>query len=308
MGSDEGLDAADSDAVGPDTSACKYQAVETGERGDLLGWICKPKNKKIRAAVTVVHGLGEHADRYRELAVRLAEHGFATLAFDQQGHGDSPGRRGSPRSYDSMLRDIAHAIHTLSTHVEDAPSILFGHSMGGNLAANFTLRWEHDLKGLILSAPMLLPKNPPKRDQIFAAWLTGKLLPFIRIHSPVSPSQLTHDKDEIELAKRDSRMHARISLRLGTQLLAQGRYALDHARELTLPLLVLHGAEDSSTDAAASHAFCLRVGDTSKYVNFEGMYHDVLHEIERERVYKEILGWLNGLLDSTQNLPNNPAQ
>ena len=197
-----------------------------------------------------------------------------------------------------MLRDIAHAIDTLSTHVDDAPLILFGHSMGGNLAANFTLRWEHNLKGLILSAPMLLPKNPPKRDQIFAAWLTGKLLPFIRIHSPVNPSQLTHDEHEIELAKRDPLMHSRISLRLGTQLLAQGRYALDHARELISPLLVLHGDEDSSTDAAASHAFCLRVGDTAKYVNFEGMYHDVLHEIGREHVYQELLGWLNELIDS----------
>lgn len=302
MGFDEGLETGPNDVAenysAGDAVEYEYLPIKTGEQGDLVGWVCKPRIPKVRAAVTLVHGLGEHSDRYRELASRLASRGVATLAFDQQGHGNSPGRRGSPRSYDSMLRDIAHAIHTLSQHTGDAPSILFGHSMGGNLAANFTLRWEHNLVGVILSAPMLLPKNPPKRDQIFAAWLTGKLLPFIRIHSPVSPSQLTHDKREIELAENDSRMHSRVSLRLGTQLLAQGRYALDHAREITLPLLVLHGDEDSTTDAAASHAFCIRVGETAQYVNFPEMYHDVLHEIGREKVYETIDQWLGKLLAS----------
>lgn len=295
MGSNEGLR---SNLSSDSSDRCNFSTITTGERGDLNGWVCTPKDRPVRAGVVVVHGLGEHADRYRELATRIAELQIATLAFDQQGHGDSPGKRGSPRSYDSMLRDIAHAVDTLSKVTPEVPTVLLGHSMGGNLAANYALRWEHKLKGLILSAPMLLPKNPPKRDQIFAAWLTGKILPFIRISSPVNPRQLTHDEKEVEKAKNDDRMHAKISLRLGTQLLSKGRYTLDHARELTMPVLVLHGDEDHTTDTAASHAFSLKVGDTSTYLNFEGMYHDLLHELEREKVFKAIDDWLEKLLST----------
>ena len=250
----------------------------------------------MRAAITVVHGLGEHADRYRQLATKLSSFGIATLAYDQQGHGNSPGRRGAPRSYDSMLEDIDSARQTLAEHVEDVPQYLFGHSMGGNLATSYALRWDHNLAGLVLSAPMLLPTKPPRRDQIYAAWLTGKLLPFIRFNSPVSTEQLTHDRDEIAAVENDPKMHSKISLHLGTQLLAQGRHALDHARQLAIPTLVLHGSEDSTTDVSASHAFCLRAGGNASFVKLDGMYHDLIHEVDRALVFDAIEHWFENQL------------
>jgi alpha-beta hydrolase superfamily lysophospholipase len=200
-----------------------------------------------------------------------------------------------------MLEDIDAARGTLTEHCPGVPQWLFGHSMGGNLVANYTLRWKHNLRGVILSAPMLLPANPPKRDQIFAAWLTGKILPFVRFSSPVNPDQLTHDQAEIERASNDPLMHSRISLRLGTQLLAQGRYVLDHASRLSVPTLVLHGDTDSTTDTSASHAFCLRVGDRATYVNFPDMLHDILHEIDRDQVFRTLTSWLLDQMDLQVN-------
>jgi alpha-beta hydrolase superfamily lysophospholipase len=262
----------------------------------LEGWIAISSHRPTVATVVVVHGLGEHSGRYRELATLLADRGIATLAYDQQGHGDSPGRRGAPRSYDSMLEDVDAALKKMVQHAPDVPRFLFGHSMGGNLAVSYTLRYQHDLAGLLLASPMLLPSNPPKRDQIFAAWLTGKILPFIRLSSPVDPDQLTHDPQEIERLRTDPKMHAKISLHLGTQLLAQGRYGLDKAPELEIPTLVLHGAEDSLTDASASHAFALRVGEQAKFKQFDRMYHDILHESDRKLVFDEIGNWFDDRL------------
>lgn len=191
-----------------------------------------------------------------------------------------------------MVDDIDASRHLLRDRIGELPQFLFGHSMGGNLAISYTLRWPHRLNGLMLSAPMMLPSKPPKRDQIFAAWLTGRLLPFIRIKAPVDSTQMTHDPREIQLIETDPLMHAKLSLHLATQLIAQGRWALDQAAKLTLPLLVLHGEEDATTDIAASEAFCLRVGPHAKIERFSGMYHDLLHEIDHHLVVQSIVDWL----------------
>ncbi len=50
-----------------------------------------------RAAVALLHGLGEHCGRYERLAGRFTDAGFAVSAIDLRGHGHSPGARGDTR-------------------------------------------------------------------------------------------------------------------------------------------------------------------------------------------------------------------
>src|SRR5690606_3134727 len=84
--------------------------MRTGARGDLVAWIRRPEAVPLRAVVVLVHGLGEHSGRYRETAAELARGGFATLGYDLQGHGRSPGPRGVIEDYDAVLDDIAAAL------------------------------------------------------------------------------------------------------------------------------------------------------------------------------------------------------
>ena len=265
----------------------------TGSRSDLPGWFLCSQSASPQAACVMVHGLGEHAGRYRRLGEYLAGRRIACLAFDQQGHGDAPGKRGAPRSYDSMLEDIDQARQALRARVGDVPQFLLGHSMGGNLVTNYVLRWPHNVAGLVLVAPMLLPKNPPKRDQIFAAWLTGRLLPFLRLQANTAPHELTHDVEEVERLLSDRQLHHKMSMRLGTQLLAQGRWALDHAREIQIPVLALHGEEDTLTDYQASQSLCVRIGAHATYVPYPGLYHGLLYETGRREVFAEIESWMH---------------
>ncbi|WP_164100924.1 alpha/beta hydrolase [Candidatus Laterigemmans baculatus] len=290
--------------MNPSSDAARFVELTTGARGDLPGWLCSDPRRPLQGGVVLVHGLGEHSGRYRELAGVLAGAGFATLGYDQQGHGLAPGRRGAPRSYDSMLEDIDAARRTLGEHLEKLqresgeepqpalPQWLFGHSMGGNLAVNYALRWPHDLAGLILSSPMLMPAKPPSRSQVFAAWLTGRLLPFLPIRAPIDPSELTHDPAEVRAIVEDPLHHARFSLHLATQMLAQGRWSLDRAGELKLPVLVFHGELDSLTDPGASETLSLRAGEQASFHLLPGMYHETLHELEREKVFAILREWL----------------
>lgn len=274
------------------------ETMRTGMRGNLHARFWRPDAGEVHGCVVIVHGLGEHGQRYQTLAQRLASGGWATLTADLPGHGQSPGRRGHIRSYRRMLVEIATMLRSAADRAAGVPLVLLGHSMGGNLAANYILR-RHEIAehapepiGLVLSGAMFLPQQPPPRPHIFAAWLTGQLLPWWTIRAPVAAEGLTHDQEIVQAIREDPLMHNRLSLYLGTQLLAQGRHALDHADRLDLPTLVLHGQDDPVTSYRASESFAIRAGKIATFVSFPGMLHEIFHEPDREQVLRVLQDWL----------------
>lgn len=271
---------------------------QTGVRRELQGRFWQPIGRRPLGAVVIVHGLGEHSHRYRPLAESLAAGGWGTFAADLPGHGLSPGRRGHIASYREMLREIGEMTASAQRRCPDLPIVLLGHSMGANLVTNYALRREEIApsavtpSGMVLSAPMFLPTKPPPRPKIFAAWLTGRLVPWLTIRAPVNAKSLTKNEAVIDDLRNDPLVHNRLSLYLATQLLAQGRHALDHADQIDLPTLLLHGEADPITNYRASESFAMRLGDRATYESFPGMLHEVFHEPGRDAVIGKLLDWL----------------
>ncbi len=207
----------------------------TGRSGRLHGKLWTADHQPIRGVVIAIHGLGDHSQRFAGVATELCEAQWALFAFDLQGHGRSPGTRGKIDKYDTLLADIAAARSTVQEKLGGVHQVLLGHSMGGNLALNYALRtteFETDLAklaGLVLLSPMILPPNPPQRPHVFAAWLTGHLFPWLRFGKSVPKEKLSNDLSEASSIQDDSLTHTQISIHLATQLLAQGRWAIDHA-------------------------------------------------------------------------------
>lgn len=252
-------------------------------------------------ALVVIHGLGDHSARYREVAADLVRHRWAVFAFDLPGHGSSPGRRGSAGSFDGLLQDIDCAMKDVRARLGELPLVLLGHSMGGNLALNYILRRDQTaadpmrLSGLVLAAPMLLPPRPPPRPHIFAAWLTGHLLPHLRVHRTVQVDRLTADPEQAAAIKADPQMHGSITLYLATQLLSQGRWALDHARNLNVPLLLMYGESDDLIDRAACEHLPIRVGDSATVVPWPEKRHAIFHDQPGGEVSDRLATWLSRL-------------
>jgi alpha-beta hydrolase superfamily lysophospholipase len=272
-----------------------YETLFTGRRDHLSGRLWTGEDRP-RGVVLVVHGLGDYAGRFEPLAAELVHRGWAVLAFDLPGHGESPGGRGRADSFDGLLHEISAARRTLSRRFPTAPQILLGHSMGGNLALNYALRQtlqsESQLpQGLVLCAPMLLPPTPPPRPYIFAAWLTGHLFPWIRIDQPVDPACLTGDLIQAQQIRSDPMMHSQITIYLATQLLSQGRWALDHARELRIPTLIIFGDQDPLIDRSACQHLAIRMGESATLVPCEGMRHDLFHDVGTAEALASIGNW-----------------
>lgn len=277
----------------------KEELFFAGINRKLQGRVWYPDSDQTHGCVVMVHGLGEHGQRYRTLAVDLNRAGWASLTVDLPGHGQSPGRRGHIPSYRRLLVEISTFLQAAESRFPGLPLVLLGHSMGGNLAANYVLRRKEvaamapSPAALVLSGAMFLPQNPPPRPHIFAAWLTGHLVPWWTIRAPVESSKLTRNQSIVKAIREDPLMHNRLSLYLGTQLLAQGRHALDHAKRLDVPTLVLHGEDDPITSFRASESFAVRAGELATFISFPGMLHEIFHEPDRSKAVDSLVDWLN---------------
>lgn len=272
----------------------------TGRRGQLHGRLWDGKEAPA-GVVVVVHGLGDHGGRYQSLAASIAAQGWRTYAFDLPGHGRSPGGRGRVDSFLGLLADIEAACQTIAQRFPGVPQVLLGYSMGGNLVLNYLLRCLQDSNsfstkpdGVVLCGPMLLPPTPPPRPHIFAAWLTGYLMPWIQIERPVDVEMLTSDREQAQMIIKDPLMHTRITLYLATQLLSQGRWALDHARRIDVPALVMYGDDDTLIDRSACENLAIRAGDRVTLRQWPGIRHDLFHDQGSEDVCEVVSDWLLG--------------
>jgi acylglycerol lipase len=63
---------------------------------------------------------------------------------------------------------------------------------------------------------------------------------------------------------------------------------------ITLPVLILHGTLDRVTKPSGSQLFYDMAGSADKALKlYEGHYHDLLNDVDKEKVLADITGWLN---------------
>jgi len=246
------------------------------------------------AVIGFVHGLGEHSGRYREVAAFFAEQQIASVALDQLGHGKSTGARGCIESYDSMLDEVQRTLSLAQETWPSLPVVLYGHSMGGNLVANYSLRRTMPLPvANIISAPMFRASRPPSKAFIRFARTLAKFFPHLVIKAPVEAKLLTRDPLEQQRFLADPLLYQRLSLRLGAALLDSGQWAIDHAHKLKIPTKLIHGTYDEITSADASREFQKNSNRTELQL-WPDMRHELHFDIGREKVLQNIYEWLAG--------------
>ena len=130
---------------------------EDGLKLHLRHW---PATAQARGQLLIVHGLGEHIDRYAHVATTLNAAGWDVHGWDHRGHGRSEGRRGDIPDHDALLHDTARVMDAVR---KPGRFVLLGHSLGGLIAARFAAEaltprpaaWSRPLDGLVLSSPAL---------------------------------------------------------------------------------------------------------------------------------------------------------
>ena len=248
-----------------------------------------------KGTVVRVHGLGEHYGRNAHVAERLSQAGYAVAMFDLRGHGRSPGGRGHT-PFARTMEDIAAALAHAREQVPDVPRFLYGHSLGGLLVLTYTLRMKPDLAGVVVSSAGLRSPVLEQRVKMTAAKVLGSTLPSVAIPSGLDDSGLSRDPAVLEAYRADPLVHDKASFELGKDGASAASWALEHAGDFTLPLLMLHGSDDPVAYVAGTEEFASKVrGDVTVEV-YEGLLHEPHNEPEKDEVLDDVIAWLDAHL------------
>jgi len=99
----------------------------------------------------LVHGLGEHSDRYQNYVNYFAPRGYVLCAFDLRGHGRSGGRRVYVDRFQQYVNDLALLVaHIRSSYSSQKPFIM-GHILGSLIALSYGLQHPDDIAGVIVT-------------------------------------------------------------------------------------------------------------------------------------------------------------
>ncbi len=246
-----------------------------------------------KAAIALVHGHGEHTRRYDHVAAALADKGYALLGFDLRGHGKSGGPRGHTPSYAALMDDITAFTAQVESRYPGLPRFLYGHSLGGNLVLNYGLRCSSTFRGVIATAPWLELSFQPPASQVRLGRLMNRIAPAFAQNSNLDTKGLSHDQAVVTAYEQDPLVHEKVSARLFVSMYETGLWALEHAAEFPLPLLLMHGAADPITSPKASQEFARRAGEKVTLKIWDNMYHEIHNEPARAEVFQFMLAWLD---------------
>jgi alpha-beta hydrolase superfamily lysophospholipase len=263
-----------------------------GENIAVQDWPLAPGTTP-RGMILLVHGLGEHAGRYDQLARQLTDWGFAVRGYDQYGHGESGGRRGGLPTDDRLLEDLADLVDSTRARMDrQTPLILLGHSMGGLVAARFVALALRPVEALILSSPALDPGLNTVQKLLLAVLPT--IAPDLRVGNGLDPSLISHDPAVVAAYRQDRRVHDRISGRLARFITNGGPATLAQAPNWTVPTLLLYAGADRLVSPAGSRAFAATAPKEIVTARcFDTLYHEIFNELERAPVLNELKRWLD---------------
>ena len=250
-----------------------------------------------KAAVLLVHGLGEHSGRYGHVAGRLIAEGYAVHALDHRGHGKSEGKRVFVKSYDEFMADLLQFRGHVETQHPGLPLVVLGHSMGGNLAVGHVLDHQDDVAGLALSGPALAIDSALSPLKIKAVKLIAKVAPGLRPEG-LDTSAISRDHSVVDSYRADPLVYTgKITAGIGAALIdAMERFPARYP-SLRVPLLIMHGTDDRLADIRGSKALeagAVNADVTAHY--YDGLYHEIFNEPEQARVLDDLVAWLDAVV------------
>ncbi|MGI5379702.1 alpha/beta hydrolase [Streptomyces sp. CA-251387] len=242
-------------------------------------------NPRPRYLALVVHGYGEHAGRYAEVADVLGRHGAAVFGPDHVGHGRSAGERVLIEDFEDVVADV-HAVADLARAAHpDVPVVMIGHSMGGLIAARYAQLHGDELAALVLSGPVIGDWALPRR-----------LLALDEIpDTPISPDALSRDPEVGAAYAADPLVWHGPMKRPTVEAFARMLDTVSKSGGIgPVPLLWLHGDDDRLVPLSGSRVGIeeLRGDEVTRRV-YVGARHEVFHETNKADVFADLIRFLD---------------
>ncbi len=246
------------------------------------------------AHVVILHGYAEHLGRHAEITKALGDAGYAVHAMDCRGHGQSGGKRAHVDRFDDYLSDLEIFLQRVGEQAQGAPLFIAAHSHGSLIAARYLLDHPDAVRGVILGSPYFRLKLQVPALKILAGKLMSRILPSLPMKNELKAEQLTRDVT-IQKATRADPLYQRIATPgWFAESNAAQETVMRRATEFVTPFLLTFGGADVIADAAAGREFFEHATAKDKqFKSYDGFFHELYHEPERELVFKDVIGWLD---------------
>jgi alpha-beta hydrolase superfamily lysophospholipase len=264
----------------------------TGEGGVEIRYRTWPAPGDSRPAVVISHGGGEHSGRYEHVAKALTAAGYPVYAPDHRGHGLSGGERMRIAEIAPLAADLRQMVGIAAAAVPAGKPFLLAHSVGALVGLDYACDHQDELSGLVLSGALAsVDQAPPVR---LAARMVAKVAPGKGLFK-VDSETVSRDPEVIREYDSDPlNFHGSIPAETIVALERTGLSFPKRLPGLTLPLLILHGADDRLTSPAGSRLVNQLASSEDKRLKlYDGLRHEILNEPERDEILAEIVAWLN---------------
>lgn len=280
--------------------------------------------KEPLGSVVLLHGMAEHHARYKGFIDFLNASGYDAFIYDHRGHGtdkkyEELGHFADSDGYKLVISDAINVLKYVKANNRGAKLILFGHSMGSIIARCVTEQYdEMDAAifcgtannpagmcrlGLLLGGIIKRISGPGSRSQTMNS-LVSDHKEFAKISNRTTFDWLTRDNNIVGTYISDPFCGYHCTTAFCIDLIRMtylaGKQKLIRHTRRELPILFISGSHDpvGNYGEAVSKIFSLyqKLGFTkSDCVIYEDCRHELLNELNKEDIMKDILNWINNI-------------
>jgi acylglycerol lipase len=276
----------------------KTENFESKDGTKLFARIWRPDDQP-RGVVVIVHGFKAHSGLYQYPGEELAKVGLAVYALDLRGNGNSGGERYWIDSFDQYQQDVDALMTMVKQREPKQPIFLLGHSAGGVISSHYTLEHQADLAGFICES------------FAFRVYAPDIALSLLKGASHIAPHAhvlelgydgFSRDPAFVAAMRADPLVnHIKAPINTVAEMArADDRLAVSFDK-FALPLFIMHGDQDKVTVPAGSQTFFDAAGSADKTLKlYEGYAHDLLNDLGKEVVMKDIIKWIEDRLPAAR--------
>ncbi len=300
----------------------KHTFLSSNGKQEVTYYVYTPKDTIPRGVVQLSHGMTEYVERYEDFAEFLCKYGFVFCGNDHLGHGntartaDDYGYFSEGRGLQYLCRDVRRLTLLMKKQYRHLPYFLLGHSMGSFIARAYTIRYKNAIDGLILSGSgeatpavhigvriaddIIKRKGPRYRSNLF------KDLVYRSYRTPLNENQtafdwLSRDPQIVRDYTADEKCTFLFTSSAVKELFLMLNYVSSRNwyRKFPkqLPVYIFSGDRDPvgqyglAVKAIEKKLREQQVKDVTVNL-YAGARHEILNEINREEVYRDLLHWL----------------
>ena len=270
-----------------------------GVRVPVKSWL--PADRQPTAVIIAVHGFNDYSNFFAAPGDFLAGRSVATYAFDQRGFGATPAAGIWP-GVPALIKDLETVIALIRARHPGIPLYLFGESMGGavvmvTIKKARTEGRKPDVDGVILSAPAVWGRETMPWYQTAALWLSAHTVPKAKLTGQGLKIMASDNIEMLRALGRDPLVikKTRVDAVYGLTNLMDA--ALEAARDLHLPMLVLYGKNDQIIPKAPTELMLARLPETGKadrkVIFYDNGYHMLTRDLQGQTVWRDIAAWID---------------